>query len=181
MFKSSAFSSTAPSLNGFTSLRRPKTNVIGEIACPSISGRWRHFLANGNDRIQPLLDEWRQTTAPIEIARRLIDLFVVSVLLDAGAGPDWKYREHGDNMGVSCLHLVVLVGVVHLLLCIDIQIGRSEGLAVASLDMVKQGLFSGIADLQPFRVDGKSTFMIVVSACSARKSNLNIGRCDVYL
>jgi hypothetical protein len=58
-------------------------------------------LANGKDRIQPLIDEWRQTTAPIEIARRLIDLFVVSVLLDAGAGPAWKYREDGDEDGVG--------------------------------------------------------------------------------
>lgn len=73
------------------------------------SGRWRHFLANGKDRIQPLIDEWRQTTAPIEIARRLIDLFVVSVLLDAGAGPAWKYREDGDEDGVSAITAALIL------------------------------------------------------------------------
>lgn len=36
------------------------------------------------------------------------------------------------------------------------QSGRSEGLAVASLDMVKSGMFSGVPDKQPFRVDGAS-------------------------
>ena len=57
-------------------------------------GRWRHFVSPGNDRVQRYLDDWtQQGTEPIEVARRLVDLFVVSVLLDAGAGPDWKYTE----------------------------------------------------------------------------------------
>jgi hypothetical protein len=61
-------------------------------------GRWRHFLSG---RIEPLIDEWRsQNVETIEIARRLVDLFVVSVLLDAGAGPDWKYTEAGSNEAV---------------------------------------------------------------------------------
>lgn len=56
---------------------------------------------------------------PIEAARRLVDLFVVSVLLDAGAGTQWKYEEAKTGL----------------------KIARSEGLAVASLDMFHSGLF----------------------------------------
>ena len=61
-------------------------------------GRWRHFLSG---RIEPLIDEWRSANVEtVEIARRLVDLFVVSVLLDAGAGPNWKYTEAGSNESV---------------------------------------------------------------------------------
>eukprot|EP01047_Picozoa_sp_COSAG01_P039208 COSAG01_NODE_3226_length_6384_cov_10.417979_2_plen_110_part_00 len=55
----------------------------------------------------------------MEAARRKIDLVVISVLLDAGAGAAWQYQ---DTSGVSY--------------------SRSEGLAVASYDMFKSGLFS---------------------------------------
>lgn len=94
------------------------------------SGRWRHFLANGKDRIQPLIDEWRQTTAPIEIARRLIDLFVVSVLLDAGAGPHWKYCEEGDKSGVSRVCSAFISSVV-LLTDVAAHLHRLEGVKVS--------------------------------------------------
>lgn len=68
-----------------------------------------------------MLAHWHtQGIGPMEAARRLVDLFVVSVLLDAGAGPTWKYEE----------------------LKTGLKIGRSEGLAVASLDMFDSGLFS---------------------------------------
>lgn len=62
-------------------------------------GRWRHFLTG---RVEPAIDEWRASNVEtIEIARRLVDLFVVSVLLDAGAGPNWKYTEAGSAETVS--------------------------------------------------------------------------------
>ncbi|KAL7009060.1 hypothetical protein EMMF5_001257 [Cystobasidiomycetes sp. EMM_F5] len=96
-------------------------------------GRLRHI--GGMDRLQPYLDAWRDNVSPIEITRRLIDFCVVSVLLDAGAGPKWTYKVKGS----------------------DFAIGRSEGLALASLDMVSSGMFSGVAD-QPFRVDGLSEY-----------------------
>ena len=41
--------------------------------------RWRHFEAGGVDR-----------NAELD-AQAMVDLTVVSVLLDAGAGPDWHY------------------------------------------------------------------------------------------
>jgi hypothetical protein len=90
--------------------------------------RWRHFSAGGVDRWGALV----QTLAAdrIERARIAVDLATVSVLLDAGAGDAWRYREPGTGRVFE----------------------RSEGLAVASLDMFRAGGFSGIAD-QPCRVD----------------------------
>lgn len=66
-----------------------------------------------------------------ERTRRLIDLFVVSVLLDAGAGNKWSYRSKESGKVFS----------------------RSEGLAVASLEMFKSGLFSS-DPTEPCQVDG---------------------------
>jgi len=66
---------------------------------------------------------------PEERTRRLLDLFLVSVLLDAGAGNVWKYTTKQGK-----------------------KYGRSEGLAIASLDMFEQGLFSSNPS-DPHRVD----------------------------
>src|SRR5439155_1037520 len=58
------------------------------------------------------------------------DLAIVSVLLDAGAGAGWQYRERETGLVA----------------------GRSEGLAVASLRAMEEGLFS--ADpANPWRAD----------------------------
>lgn len=91
--------------------------------------RWRHFVLGGVDRWTRLADvtSWPDRAAR---ARAEFDLAIVSVLLDAGAGPAWRYR---DALTGEC-------------------IGRSEGLAIASLDMFASGLFSGDARA-PFRVD----------------------------
>lgn len=91
-------------------------------------GRWRHFVG---DRVTPLLELWeKQGVNQLETARRLVDLMVSSVLMDAGAGNDWKYapKEGGE------------------------AINRSEGLAVGSLEMFEKGMFSGDEE-QPYRVD----------------------------
>ena len=58
--------------------------------------RWRHFAAGKRDRWSELARELTGTS-PAEIARIRIDLAVVSVLLDAGAGPRWSYREAGGG------------------------------------------------------------------------------------
>jgi len=88
------------------------------------------------DRIQPLVEEWAShpTNTPDtkEEARRLVDLVVVSVLLDAGAGNTWKYTEERSDQTFT----------------------RSEGLAVASVHMFQSGLFSSDSQ-QPYRVDAK--------------------------
>jgi len=92
-------------------------------------GRWRHFDIGGA-RITPLIVEWSKSNSDLEVCKRLIDLFLVSVLLDAGAGHAWRYREKESG------HVYT----------------RSEGLAIASLDMFKGGMFSSDKD-QPYRVD----------------------------
>ena len=87
--------------------------------------RWRHFLVNGCDRAEILP---QQLADRYERARAAFDLAIVSVLLDAGAGPQWRYRDAATGE----------------------SIGRSEGLALASLDMFAHGVFS-CAD--PLRAD----------------------------
>ncbi|MFN4087480.1 MAG: URC4/urg3 family protein [Alphaproteobacteria bacterium] len=80
--------------------------------------RWRHFVVGGVDR-------WEGIAAALEgdAAERLrtrFDLAVISVLLDAGAGSRWAYRDARNGA----------------------LVGRSEGLALASLEMFAAGLFS---------------------------------------
>lgn len=81
--------------------------------------RWRHFQAGGLDRWADLARRLPGDSA--EVARTRIDLCVVSVLLDAGAGPEWRYTEPGTGA----------------------MLARSEGLAVAGLHAFAAGLFSG--------------------------------------
>ncbi|KAI2629346.1 DUF1688-domain-containing protein [Hypomontagnella submonticulosa] len=84
-------------------------------------GRYQHFCVGGRDRIANLLATFPDTVDTTEKCRRLIDLFLVSVLLDAGAGTSWSFKS-AEN------------GRVY---------RRSEGLAIASLEMFKAGVFSG--------------------------------------
>lgn len=89
-----------------------------DLAIPFHS-RWRHFEAGGVDRkteFEGLLDG---LDGPGR-ARAMIDLTVVSVLLDAGAGPDWSYREADTGL----------------------ELTRSEGLGVASWHAFTAGNFS---------------------------------------
>jgi hypothetical protein len=62
-----------------------------DLAIPYHS-RWRHFEAGGLDR-RGELERALSDRAPAERARAQIDLAVISVLLDAGAGPAWGYVE----------------------------------------------------------------------------------------
>lgn len=90
--------------------------------------RWRHFSAGGRARWKEIAmrANWRD---PATRARSEFDLAIVSVLLDAGAGASWTYRENDGT-----------------------RLARSEGLAVASLDMFAAGAFSACAD-DPLRAD----------------------------
>jgi len=84
-----------------------------------LHARWRHFVFAGRDL-------WAERKAvagwadAVERSRAEFDLAIVSVLLDAGAGPEWRYRD--DATGA--------------------EVKRSEGLALASLRMFETGLFS---------------------------------------
>ncbi|GAB03619.1 DUF1688 family protein [Gordonia amarae] len=93
--------------------------------------RWRHFEAGGIDRVADLTARIAGLDAG-ERARTLIDVTLVSVLLDAGAGPDWSFRESSPDG--------------------DRVYTRSEGLGVASWHAFGAGLFSSDADV-PLRVD----------------------------
>lgn len=65
-------------------------------------GRLNHFGVNQVDRIAQLEREIKQLSGPqedhLELSRRLVDLVVVSVLLDAGAGMSWKYTESDGSI-----------------------------------------------------------------------------------
>jgi hypothetical protein len=83
--------------------------------------RWRHFEAGGIDRVAAVEATAGDVLAdPAERARARIDLAVVSVLLDAGAGGAWRYLDRETGTTLS----------------------RSEGLGVASLRAFAAGLFS---------------------------------------
>ncbi|EZG05649.1 hypothetical protein H106_04679 [Trichophyton rubrum CBS 735.88] len=108
-------------------------------------GRWQHFDVGGKPRINQLLQSWPSTIDNLERARRLIDLFLVSVLLDAGAGNTWSYKSKES-------------GKVY---------RRSEGLAVASLEMFKAGMFSS-DHTEPCQVDGAGLRRLTVGALAKR-------------
>lgn len=89
--------------------------------------RWRHFELADHDRFEEQYDEFALTG--VERARARVELAIVSVLLDAGAGDSWRFRAHDGYTA-----------------------GRSEGLALASLEWVPSGALSADLD-QPWRVD----------------------------
>lgn len=62
-----------------------------------LHSRWRHFAAGGVDR-KAQLDAGLAGRSAADVARAQIDLTVISVLLDAGAGPDWHYTESADGV-----------------------------------------------------------------------------------
>ena len=91
--------------------------------------RWRHFVTNNDNRWTDIADQtkWPDRAAR---ARAEFDLAIVSVFLDAGAGPTWRYRDPRTGLAI----------------------GRSEGLGLASLAMFASGAFSA-NPLQPLRAD----------------------------
>ncbi len=94
-----------------------------------LHSRWRHFEGGGRDRFASLAAArgWQNAA---EAARAMGDLAIVSVLLDAGAGPLWRYTE-------------AVTGDVA---------GRSEGLGLASFAMFASGAFSAVP-ADPLRAD----------------------------
>jgi len=89
--------------------------------------RWRHFEVSNAARLRQL-DE--AGLSPLELARARVDLVVTSVLLDAGAGPTWRYTEPGTGLVLQ----------------------RSEGLAIASFHWFCQGGLSSDPE-QPLQAD----------------------------
>ena len=91
--------------------------------------RWRHFQSGGVDRKAQLDRLLAHLPRPLR-GHAMIDLAFVSVLLDAGGGPHWKYVEPATGQTFT----------------------RSEGLAVASFHAFVAGLFSSDKD-HPLRAD----------------------------
>ena len=91
--------------------------------------RWRHFGVGGVDRVRALDERMRAWGTEERLAAH-VDLAVTSVLLDAGAGDRWVYRD--ANGGTYA---------------------RSEGLAVASYDLFASGAFSSDPARVPWRAD----------------------------
>jgi hypothetical protein len=85
--------------------------------------RWRHFVVAGVDRAASYKPQPPAVRIDAKAARAAFDLAIVSVLLDAGAGPHWRYESREGPV-----------------------LRRSEGLAVASLDMFEEGYFAAVSD-----------------------------------
>jgi hypothetical protein len=87
---------------------------------PPLHARWRHFVFAGRDlwREIAVAKQWPDAAAR---ARAAFDLAITSVLLDAGAGPDWSYEDRA----------------------LGLRAARSEGLALASLRLFESG---GLSD-----------------------------------
>ena len=105
--------------------------------------RWRHFEAGGIDRKAELDRLLKGQDATLR-AHAMIDLTVISVLLDAGAGADWKYVEPASGKTFT----------------------RSEGLAVASFHAFVGGLFSS-DKARPLQADSAGLRALVTDHLAA--------------
>jgi len=100
---------------------------------PILRRGWRGAAAPGEGNGAPARHAARATLSPfrgegLELARTAADLAAVSVLLDAGAGDRWRYRDAATGETLA----------------------RSEGLAVASLRMFEAG---GLSSLETLTVE----------------------------
>lgn len=93
--------------------------------------RWRHFEISGIDRVKKL-SEHLSDHSVAERGKIYFELIIISVLLDAGAGTVWRFKEPMTGNSYS----------------------RSEGLAVASLALYQSGAFSADPN-DPLRVDAE--------------------------
>ncbi|MET0341448.1 MAG: URC4/urg3 family protein [Polyangiales bacterium] len=116
--------------------------------------RFVHFEAGGVPRLAELTREL-SALDPRAQARALIDVVVTSVLVDAGAGDAWRYHEASTGLAI----------------------GRSEGLAIASLAWVRAGGLS--AQGRPYEVDADGLRNVseaaLVEAFQVRSDNPLVG------
>jgi hypothetical protein len=117
--------------------------------------RWRHFSAGGVDRVKALDERLAAVDEDERLAARF-DLAITSVLLDAGAGDRWRYRDAS--------------GGTH---------ARSEGIAVASYDLFASGAFSDDPIGAPLRADAgaleRTTAASLAAALQVDDDNPMIG------
>ncbi|HWJ36213.1 MAG TPA: DUF1688 family protein [Steroidobacteraceae bacterium] len=120
-----------------------------------VHSRWRHFVFGGRDLWGAMVGgaNWRDADAA---ARSAFDLVITSVLLDAGAGAEWRYQDRATGLVVA----------------------RSEGLALASLRWFERG---GLSDnpSEPYRVDAAALRRVdshaIQGAFQAREGNRLLG------
>lgn len=82
--------------------------------------RWRHYEILETDPlrfISELFIDFPQEEARLQKARALFEIAIISVLLDAGAGDLWSYKDPDSGK----------------------KLNRSEGLAFASLELYRRG------------------------------------------
>ena len=97
-----------------------------------LHSRWRHLEGpDGGSRWPGVAGE--AGLAGADRARSAVELAVVSVLLDAGAGAGWRYRDERTGR----------------------EIGRSEGLAAATFDLYRRGALSS-DPARPLRADANA-------------------------
>lgn len=108
-----------------------------------LHSRWRHFEAGGVNRLAEV-DAKLAGHGQVARARAHVELVFISVLLDAGAGPEWRYAEAESGQTFA----------------------RSEGLGVASLRAFLSGAFSSDPG-DPCRVDAKALARIDVPTLAA--------------
>jgi hypothetical protein len=125
-----AMDSAAADVVAATRRRYPRLHV-------PVHSRWRHFEAGGVDR-KAQLDRALAGLPLTSRGHALIDLAVVSVLLDGGAGSEWRYTEAASGQTFT----------------------RSEGLAVASFHAFTGGLFSSDAG-KPLQADAQGLRALV--------------------
>ena len=82
-----------------------------DLAIPCHS-RWRHFVVGDTDLWQHYRGQYLKHLDSAAVTRSAIDFIFVSVLLDAGAGDQWQYKDPVSKRTLN----------------------RSEGLAAASMD-----------------------------------------------
>ena len=143
-----ALATAARAVADITRTRYPKGAI-------PVHGRWRHLEAGGTDR-RAELERLMAALPRTARSHALIDLTFISVLLDAGAGPDWSYAEPATEEVFT----------------------RSEGLAVASFHAFTAGLFSSDRD-HPWQVDSAGLRGLSVdhlaSAFQVRDNNPLVG------
>ncbi|CAI5737578.1 unnamed protein product [Peronospora destructor] len=117
--------------------------------------RWRHFETGDPHRVEKMTSTW--DCNQLEKARRLLDLALVSVLLDAGAGSMWQFKEPDTEDFYS----------------------RSEGLGIASFHMFLDGNFSDDPTKDPHRVDAKALTHLsddaIIKALQVTEANPLVG------
>lgn len=98
-------------------------------------GRWRHFrsLDQLKNRRRGSSDDSKE-----QECNRFIDLFVVAVLMDAGAGDRWTFVEQDGQCS-----------------------SRSEGLAMATLSMFMRGKFTTSSSMDCLQVTSEGLLSLV--------------------